>query len=299
MAWAKRIILFLAVNFLVILTVSLILNIFNIRPYITSYGLDYRSLLIFCLIWGMAGAMISLALSRIMAKMLMGVKVIDPDRAMGEDRELLKMVYDLSRKAGLPNMPEVGVYNSPEVNAFATGPTKSRALVAVSSGLLNRMQSDEVEGVLAHEVTHISNGDMVTMTLVQGVINAFVMFFARIVAFALTRRDDKSGEVSSYFLYNVIVFVLEIVFMILGSIVIAAYSRYREFRADAGGARLAGRDKMIGALQALKKCVDIKDPRAEQSSFQAFKIADGKGILRFFASHPPLDERIARLKSGR
>lgn len=301
MALAKRIILFLLVNAAVVVTVSIILSLFNVQPYLTRYGLNYTSLAIFCLIWGMVGAFISLWLSKIMAKWMMGIQIIDPDTRDPALRSLVQMVHQLAHKAGLPAMPEVGIYDSPEVNAFATGPTRKRSLVAVSSGLLNRMGQDEVEGVLGHEVTHIANGDMVTMTLLQGIINAFVMFFARILAFAITRalgrRDEDSLESPSPMMYQITVFVLEIVFMVLGTIIIAAFSRYREFRADAGGARLAGPQKMINALTALKKTLDIQDPSHDQQAVQAFKISSYGGIMSLFATHPPLDQRIERLKS--
>jgi len=300
MALAKRIILFLLVNMAVLSTVSALLYFFNIRPYISQYGLDYQSLAIFCLIWGMAGAFISLLISRFMAKWMMGVQIIDPETRDPSMRALVQLIYSLAKKAGLPAMPEVGIYDSPEVNAFATGPSKSRSLVAVSSGLLNKMNPDELEAVLGHEITHVANGDMVTMTLLQGVINAFVMFFARVVAFAISRalgrRDDESAESTSPFLYQMTVFGLEIVFMILGSIVVASFSRYREFRADAGGARLAGPQKMIQALQALKRTVEIQDPSHEQQAFQALKISSQSSFMKLFSSHPPLDDRIARLK---
>jgi heat shock protein HtpX len=293
----KRILLFLTVNFLVLLTVSLVLNLLNIQPYLRAHGLDYNQLLTFCMIWGMAGAFISLALSRMMAKWMLGVAVIDPQTAQGPERQLVTLVYTLAKRAGLPAMPEVGIYDSPEVNAFATGPSKSRSLVAVSSGLLRRMNMQEVEGVLGHEVAHIANGDMVTMTLVQGIVNAFVMFFARVLAFAVTRLGKKEDDSrSSPLLYSVLVFVFEMIFMLLGAMVIATYSRFREFRADAGGAHLAGRDKMIGALKALEKVADVQDPHADQPSIQAFKISNPQGIMRFFASHPSLEERIARLE---
>jgi heat shock protein HtpX len=289
------------VNALVLVTISLILNLLNVKPYLTQQGLDLNSLLIFCLIWGMVGAFISLSLSRIMAKWMMGVQVIDPQKASGEARDLYNMVERLARNAGLPNTPEVGIYQSGEVNAFATGPTKSRSLVAVSSGLLRRMDSSEVEAVLAHEVSHISNGDMVTMTLLQGIVNAFVMFFARVLAYAvarlINRRDSEQG-VGSPFMYSILVFVFEIFFMVLGTLVVAAFSRYREFRADAGGARLVGRDKMVRALTALKASMQIRDPQAEKPAFQALKIADGKSVFRWFSTHPPIEERIARLEKG-
>src|SRR5690606_5757595 len=166
MAWVKRIGLFVVVNILIITTISIVLNLLGVKPYITAQGIDYESLMVFCLIWGMGGAFISLGLSRIMAKMLMRVKVIDPRAATGVQKEILDLVHRHSKAAGINKMPEVGIYDSPEINAFATGPTKNRSLVAVSTGLLNRMDRDQVEGVIAHEVAHITNGDMVTMTLV-------------------------------------------------------------------------------------------------------------------------------------
>jgi heat shock protein HtpX len=303
MTWFKRIFLFMAVNLLVMTTVTILLNVFGVRPYLNAYGLDYGQLAAFCLIWGMAGSFISLMLSRIMAKFMMGVQVIDPMIRDPQMAGLVQTVHNLARSAGLPKMPEVGIYNSSEVNAFATGPTKSRALVAVSSGLLQSMSQDELEGVLGHEITHVANGDMVTMTLLQGVVNAFAMFLSRVIAFAVSQamrgdRDDRErgGGGTSYFLQFAIQMVLQIVFMILGSIVIAWFSRLREYRADAGGARLAGRQNMVHALERLKSMQERVDPAA-QPAIQSLKIAgQGTGLLALFASHPPLDERIARLQ---
>lgn len=298
MAWFKRIGIFLAVNAVVILTISIILNILGVKPYITAYGLDYESLLIFCLIWGMGGAFISLALSRVMAKWMMGVQIVPQDTRDPELRELVQMVRELSDAANLPKMPEVGVYESHEVNAFATGPSKSRSLVAVSTGLLSRMKREEVRGVLGHEIAHIANGDMVTMTLVQGVVNAFVMFLARAIAYALTMTkgqdsEERQGTPMSYY---AIQFVLEMAFMILGSMVVAWFSRYREYRADAGGAQIAGRNNMIQALEGLKRTFEDVDP-SSQPAVQALKISSRPGgIMRLFSTHPPLDERIERLK---
>lgn len=301
MAMAKRITLFLVVNLLVVGVISFIAYFFNIQPYLTSHGLNYSSLAIFCLLWGMVGAFISLLLSKVMAKWMMGVTIIDPQSASSADRTLVQIIHTLSKKAGLPKMPEVGIYESPEVNAFATGPSRSNSLVAVSSGLLARLRQDEVEGVIGHEITHIANGDMVTMTLLQGVINAFVMFFARIIAFAVmnmfSKRDEESSEGISPLFYQLTVFALEMVFMVLGSLVIAAFSRYREFRADAGGARLAGPQKMINALSALQRTIKIQDPAHDQPAVQSFKISGRPGgFLSLFASHPPLDERIEALR---
>ncbi len=300
MSFLKRIVLFLAINFLVVITLSLVLNILNVRPYLTAHGIDYKSLMIFCLIWGMGGAFISLGLSRIMAKWLMGVKLIDPNTHDPQLRALVALVHKLSKEADLIAMPEVGIYDAKEVNAFATGPSQRRALVAVSRGLLEKMSESELEGVLAHEITHIANGDMVTMTLLQGIVNAFVMFLARILAsiFSGIGRSRDESSTASYGSYMLMVFVFEMVFMILGSLVIAAYSRFREFRADAGGARLAGKQKMIAALESLQATQKIMSPQAEKAAFQAFKIStrNKSGILALFATHPPLEKRIERLQ---
>lgn len=299
MALAKRVVLFLLLNFLVVMMISLGVSLFNIRPFLSQYGIDYGQLLIFCLIWGMSGAFISLALSKVMAKWAMGVQVIDPNISDPELRELLETVRSLSLKAGIP-MPEVGIYRSNEVNAFATGPTQSRSLIAVSTGLLQRMKSNELSGVLGHEISHIANGDMVTMTLLQGVVNAFVMFLARILAYIFSgmgrsRENSGGGSLMSYILF---VYLFEIVFMLLGSILIAAYSRFREFRADAGGSSLAGKDNMIDALNTLRILQQIKDPRSEKPAYAAFKISthSKKGLMKLFATHPPLEERIQRLR---
>jgi heat shock protein HtpX len=296
----KRIFLFLALNIAVMITVEILLHVFHVGNYITAYGLDYNALAAFCLIWGMAGSFISLALSRVMAKWMMGVKVIDPNTRDSDLQQLVQTVHALARAANLPAMPEVGVYDSPELNAFATGPTKSRALVAVSTGLLERMNRDQIEGVLGHEITHVANGDMVTMTLLQGVINAFVMFLSRVIAFAIMqamrgdREDRERGGVSG--MYWIVQFVLEIAFMILGSMIVAAFSRWREFRADRGGAKLAGRENMINALEVLRRTYETVDPG--QPAIQAMKISSRpSGMMRFFSSHPPLEERIARLQS--
>ncbi len=306
MVWVKRIFLFMAVNLLVMLTVSLLLKVFNVQPYLTAKGLNYESLAAFCLIWGMGGAFISLALSRIMAKWMMGVEVIDPATQNASMRNLVQRVYFLAQKAGLKTMPQVGIYNSPDINAFATGPSKSRSLVAVSTGLLERMDRNEAEGVLAHEIAHIANGDMVTMTLIQGVVNAFAMFLARALAFAISQmtsgnRDSEEGSSGgmSSLTYFITQFVLEIIFMILGSIVVAWFSRWREFRADAGGAKLAGKAQMIAALQALQRNTEMLDSGAGQGSVQTLKISSkGSGLYRFFSTHPDLAVRIQRLQES-
>ena len=290
--FAKRIILFLAVNMLVLVTISVTMSLLGVRPYINAYGLDYKALMAFCLIWGMGGAFISLGLSRIMAKWMMGVKIIDPD-AGGDLGELVRIVHRLAASAGLPKMPEVGVYESPEVNAFATGPTKSRALVAVSTGLLGRMSKSQIEGVLGHEIAHVSNGDMVTMTLVQGIVNAFVMFLARVIAFFVSQNVKEESRRTTTFLVTI---VLEIILSILGSIAVAFFSRFREYRADSGGAALAGRGNMIDALKALQRVTDTLG-FDQRKSIATLKISGKQGRwFSLFSTHPPIEERIQRLE---
>jgi heat shock protein HtpX len=304
MAMMKRVFLFLAVNFLVVLTISVVMSVLGVTPYMTAYGIDFRMMAVTCLIWGMGGAFISLLLSRVMAKWMMGVKVIDPDTRDPEAQELVQTVHQLARSAGLGVMPEVGIYDSRDVNAFATGPTKNRSLVAVSTGLLRRMDRDARDGVLGHEVAHIANGDMVTMTLIQGVVNAFVMFLSRALAFAIAQalagnRDrDRDGGAMSPMVFHLVRFVLEIFLMILGSLVVAWFSRWREYRADAGGARLAGRDKMVHALQSLQRTIELVDPD-EQAAVATLKISGRRSrFLAAFSTHPPLEERILRLSKG-
>ncbi len=296
MAIAKRIFLFLAVNILVVTMITLILNIFNVKPYLNAQGIDYNSLMIFCLIWGIGGAFISLALSKSMAKWMMGVKIINES---SQHRVLLDTVHSLCRAANMTHMPEVGIYQSNEPNAFATGATQKRSLIAVSSGLLQSMNQKELEGVLSHEISHITNGDMVTMALVQGVVNAFVMFLARALAFALSGAN-KSKNSSSGGSYMLFVFLFQFVFMILGSTVVAWFSRKREFKADLGGAQLSGKETMIATLEALQRMQNIRDPSRAQASFETMKISSPRkmGWMRFFASHPPIEDRIRNLNES-
>jgi heat shock protein HtpX len=291
----KRIFLFVLTNILVMVTVSIVLSVLGVNHYITASGFDYTSLMIFCLVWGFVGSGISLMLSKFMAKTMMGVQIVD-DR--GQYGELVRKVHTLARQAGLSKMPEVGIYHSPEVNAFATGPSKNNSLVAVSTGLLQQMNTEEVEGVLAHEVAHIANGDMVTMALIQGVVNAFVMFFARIAALALQNilqgdRDDDRPAASG-FAYHISVMVFEIAFSFLGMFVVAYFSRVREYRADKGAAQYAGKQKMIAALRRLQQKMDFVDD--SQDNIKAFKIASKKGLMSFLSTHPSLEDRIAALE---
>ena len=293
MTIAKRIGLFVGVNLLIVLTITTVTSLLGVRPYLSARGIDLGALATFCTIWGFGGAFISLAISRISAKWMMGVQVIDPQTRDPNERWLIDTVYRLAKGAKLPAMPQVGVYDSDEVNAFATGPTKSRALVAVSSGLLRRMNADEAEGVLGHEVAHVANGDMVTMTLVQGVVNAFVMFFARVIAWTISQFVDERMR---HWVHFGAIILFEIVFSILGMFVVAAFSRAREYRADAGGATLAGRANMIAGLRKLKRTLELTDD--SQPSLATMKISSGKsgGLMAWLSTHPDLDDRIRRLE---
>ncbi|MGE3975678.1 MAG: protease HtpX [Bdellovibrionales bacterium] len=291
---AKRIFLFFAVNLLVMVTISTLLSVLGVTTGFSAQGINYESLMIFCLIWGMGGSIISLLISRIMAKMMMGVQVIPENTNDPELRWLLQTVHRMAKSSGITTMPQVGIYENPEVNAFATGPTKNRSLVACSTGLLRRMNKDQVEGVIGHEVAHISNGDMVTLTLIQGIVNAFAMFLSRIAAWALSQNVREESRHTVYFITSM---VLDILLTFLGMIVVAYFSRLREFRADAGGSRFAGRDKMIGALRALKGTTEAVDD--EHPALASLKISGRGGFMRLFSTHPPLEERLARLESGR
>ena len=286
----KRIILFVLTNLAVMFTLMIVLSVLGVTGYITPGGLDYSALAVFSLVWGMGGAFISLAISRWMAKTAMGVQLVDGRSGHAELDWLHATVGQLAHKAGLP-MPEVGVYDSPEVNAFATGPSKRRSLVAVSSGLLRSMRREEVEGVLAHEVSHIQNGDMVTMTLIQGVVNAFVIFFARVIANIVRNMVD---ERISHLVFFVVTLVLDIALGIMGMMVVAWFSRAREFRADAGAATLSSRGNMIAALQRLMANQGLVDD--SQPQLATMKINGGKGFMSLISTHPPLQQRIAALQ---
>ncbi|WP_026959105.1 protease HtpX [Aliagarivorans taiwanensis] len=289
----KRIFLFLATNLAVLLVLSVVVNI-----VCAFLGIDPRGmggLFIFAALFGFGGSFISLLLSKSMAKRSTGARVIT-NPANATERWLVDTVARQAKASGI-GMPEVAIYHAPEMNAFATGANKNDALVAVSSGLLNSMAQDEVEAVLAHEVSHIANGDMVTLTLIQGVVNTFVIFLARAVAQVISNalansRDSNSGM--GFLAYTGTVFVLEMVFGILASIIVMWFSRQREFRADAGSAKLVGRDKMIRALQRLG---GSREPEME-GSMMAFGINGKKSVSELFLSHPPLEKRINALRNS-
>ena len=286
---AKRIVLFLVTNLAIMLMLTLVLSVLGIGGYYQPDGtLNYPSLMVFSLVWGMGGAVISLLMSRTIAKMTMGVRLVNGQSGNAELDWFYQTVSRLAQQANLP-MPQVGFYESPEVNAFATGPSRRSSLVAVSSGLLRGMRREEIEGVLAHELAHIQNGDMVTMTLIQGVVNAFVLFLARVIGSMVRSSDNRSGDSLSF----IVTFALQIVLGILGSMVVAWFSRAREFRADAGGATLAGRQNMIGALRRLQTTTRLVDN--SQPELATLKISGGRAMM-LFSTHPPLEQRIAALE---
>ena len=288
-----RIGLFLLTNLAVMLVAYVIIGLLGVGSFVSGGQLTLTSLLIFCGIFGFTGSIISLLISKWMAKKTMGVQLIENPRN-NDERWLLETVAELSQRAGI-KMPEVGIFPAQESNAFATGWNRNDALVAVSLGLLQRFERDEARAVLAHEIGHVANGDMITLSLIQGVVNTFVMFFARIVGFAIDKalsgnRNNNGGVGIGYYIGT---FVAEILFGILAAMIVAAFSRYREFRADEAGANLADRNAMIRALQRLQ----VESGQTSlPSSMQAFGITGGMG--RLLASHPPLEVRIQALRAG-
>lgn len=292
-----RILLFLLTNIAVLVVASIVLSILGVERYISSSGLNLTSLLIFCAVFGFTGSIISLLLSKKMAKWGSRAEVIEQPRNHKE-QWLMTTVQELANKAGI-KMPEVAVFPAHEANAFATGWNKNDALVAVSHGMLERYPPDEIRAVMAHEIGHVANGDMVTLTLIQGVVNTFVMFFARIAAYAVDsflRRDDEEGEGSVGWGYYIATFVFEILFGILASMIVMWFSRYREFRADEAGARLAGKGAMIAALARIQSEHEISHM---PDSMVAFGIRRGRAssLGELFSSHPPINDRIAALQN--
>jgi heat shock protein HtpX len=292
----KRIALFLATNIAVLVVLAVVMRVLGIESLLAERGtqLDLRALLIFSAVIGFAGAFISLAISKWSAKRMTGAHVIETPRNATESW-LLNTVQRQAQAAGI-GCPEVAIYDSPDVNAFATGAKRNNALVAVSTGLLNGMSQKEVEAVLGHEVSHVANGDMVTLALIQGVVNTFVVFVSRVVGFLVDRLvfRTEQGYGPGFFIVSILA---QIVLGILASTIVMWFSRQREFRADAGGAALAGRENMIAALERLRRA---HEPSRLPESMQAFGInsAHMAGLKRLFMSHPPLEERIAALRNG-
>ncbi len=290
----KRVFLFAATNVAVLAVIYVVLNVFGVDQVLARNGssLNLGNLLVFSAVVGFSGSLISLAMSKWLAKMSTGARVIDTPRNSTESW-LVNTVYRHADAANI-RRPQVAIYDSPDLNAFATGPTRNNALVAVSSGLLQRLGQREVDAVLGHEITHVANGDMVTLTLLQGVLNTFVVFLSRIVGFVVDRvllRNERGGG-PGFFIASL---VAQILLGVLATMIVMWYSRQREFRADAGGAKLAGRQSMISALQGLQRA---HQPAQLPEALQAFGIAGGPagGLRRLFMSHPPLEERIAVLQ---
>ncbi len=291
-----RIALFLATNAAILVLISIVFQVFGFEGLLAENGVDLnlQALLVMSAVIGFGGSFISLAMSKFLAKRSMGVKIIEQP-ANRSEQWLVSTVQRQAQQAGI-GMPEVGIFDAAEPNAFATGMSRNNALVAVSTGLLRNMSSDEVEAVLGHEITHVSNGDMVTMGLIQGVINTFVIFLSRVIGHVIDRVVFKTerGYGPAYFIASI---VAQIFLSILASMIVMWFSRQREFRADAGGASLAGRSKMISALQALQR---QQNPQDLPGEFAAFGISGGlsSGLKKLFMSHPPLEQRIAALQSS-
>lgn len=269
MALAKRIVLFLLINLSILLLITIVLSIFNAE-------ISFKALALFCFFWGLGGSLISLFLSKSSAVSSMDIQRIDLKTPDPHSLALLQMVHALAKKSALREVPEVGVYDSPEVNAFTTGASKNHALIAVSTGMIRRLNTDQIEGILGHEIAHISNGDMATMTLLQGVINAFSL------SFLINKLHSKDWIMK----YSVLLF---------GTIFTAAFSKFREFHADIDGARLSSPDKMISALTALQKNAKISDS-FNRSSFNCLKIAGSSNFINLFATHPSIEKRIANVQ---
>lgn len=299
MKFLKRISLFLIVNIAIMVVLTLIfqlLGAFGFQHYVTGSGLNLSAILILSVVIGFGGSFISLLLSRKMAKWMMGVKVLSRPTTP-EEKHMFEVIERIAQQNNIKT-PEIGIYESGEVNAFATGASKNKSLVAVSRGLLMQMDADEREGVLAHEMAHILNGDMVTLTLIQGVTNTFVIFLARVMAFIVGKMLSRSEEIGTLTYYGLMI-LFEIIFGIFASLIVLAFSRHREYRADSGSAQWVGKQKMIKALQRLQTLQHQVDTSKEQKSFAALKISDKKsswGML--FSSHPPLEKRIDALRQN-
>ncbi|HRD67306.1 MAG TPA: protease HtpX [Candidatus Competibacter sp.] len=293
----KRIVLFVATNLAVVLLLGVVARLLGVDRFLYQSGINFPSLLVFAAIFGMGGSLVSLLTSKWIAKMSVGAEVIEQPRTQTE-RWLVETVQRQAQAAGI-GMPEVAIYDSPEPNAFATGANRNAALVAVSTGLLQQMTAEEAEAVLGHEVSHVANGDMVTLSLLQGVLNTFVIALSRVVGFVVDRalssgdREYRGPGIG----YYVTSMVMELLFGFLASLIVMWFSRYREFHADAGGARLAGRGKMIAALERLRQ---LHEPSQLPSQMAAFGINGGlgDGLRKLLMTHPPLEERIAALRRG-
>lgn len=294
----KRVVLFVLTNLAILVVLGIVVNLLGANRFLSASGINLPTLFVFAAVFGMGGSFISLAMSKWIAKKSTGAQVIQQPHSPAE-QWLVQTVSRQAKQAGI-GMPEVAIFNSPAPNAFATGANRNSALVAVSTGLLQNMNQDEVEAVLGHEISHVANGDMVTLALIQGVVNTFVIFLARVVGFVVDRalssnNQEYRGPGIGYWITSILA---EIVLGFLASIIVMWFSRQREFRADSGGAQLAGRQKMIAALERLRQ---VSQPSRLPSEMQAFGINGGlgEGLRKLFMTHPPLEERIAALQAHR
>jgi heat shock protein HtpX len=297
---STRLLLFFLTNLLVIATLSALVTALGLDAYLDNHGIKYEQMIYFCFAWGMGGSCIALLLSRLIAKLSMGVIMINPAYATKHEQALLDLVRRLSQQAGLKTPPAVGIYRSHEVNAFATGPSQRFAMIAVSSGLLKQMKQDELEAILAHEIAHIANGDMVTMMLLQGVVNAFSLFLSRITVYAIScalSYDQEKPVALSSMTQACLTLLFDMIFTLLGSLLVAAFSRWREYRADHGGAGLVGQNKMVAALQRLHQITDVI-PSEPIPAIATMMITARPGWTTLFSTHPSFSERIKRLQAA-
>lgn len=295
----RRIFLFLALNFMICITISVLLSLLGVNKYLYSHNISLFNLFIIFFIYGMTGSVISLFLSKKMAKWMMGLRMITPYDVSQEGILLRRIVKDLSQKASLPKLPEIAIFSSPLPNAFATGPSASNSLVAVSTGLLHQLQEEEIEAVIGHELAHIKNGDMVTMTLLQGVVNTFVLFLSYLLAHAISmntkRGKDEGGNLAVFYITRM---VLEILFMVIGSMIVASFSRYREYRADIGGAVLSSKENMIRALKRLEVPAQQIEKSDIPEAVEALMCNGRISVLELFSTHPPIQKRIKALEKS-
>jgi heat shock protein HtpX len=293
----KRMALFLLTNIAVLVVISLIMRIFGFDGYMYENGLDYKALAVFSFVWGSVGSFISLVMSKWMAKRSMGVQVIE-NPSNETQMWLMETVKRQAQRDGI-GMPEVGIFKSPHPNAFATGMSRNNALVAVSTGLLENMRRNEVEAVLGHEISHVANGDMITMMLLQGVLNAFVIFFSRVIGYAISAAMRNNNERGGSYGFGQFIgtLIAQVVLGFLAAMIVSKFSRYREFHADKGGANLAGTQNMIDALKALRRDSQPEDLKGE---FAAFGISGRRSnFMQLFATHPPLEDRIEALEASK
>ena len=290
----KRVFYFLVTNLAIVLVLSITMRLLGVEPFLNANGLNFNSLLIFASVMGFGGAFISLAISKWLAKQMSGAVTIENPKT-SDEIWLMNTVKKQSQAVGI-QMPEVAIFNSPVVNAFATGMSRDSSLVAVSSGLLEMMTKDEAEAVIGHEISHIANGDMVTLTLIQGVVNTFVLFFSRVIGYTVDKVIFKTREGTGPAFFITMI-ISELLLGVLASIVVMWFSRQREYRADLGGGQLAGKQKMIAALKRLKAQYESS---ALPKSIAALGISgeQGMGLKELFSTHPSLDDRIARLQQN-